>query len=404
MDSMDDRLKSLGFKKAVSIPQYTAQEKVSLETAVGGRNIQNSMGEFVLKETLYPLNYQHGVVTFVEQVTTETINKTAKIRAKSPSLEKLLFIDTETSGLSGGAGTFAFLVGYGRFTAEGFLLSQLVMRDPGEEPAMLLHLINQISGDDIFVTFNGKSFDIPLLQNRLVINRLSMNLREIQHLDMLHISRKLWKHSLDSCALKDLESAILKFERTSEDVPGWMIPDIYFAYLRTGNPGELKEVVYHNAQDIISLAALFIHVTTLLEGSLSPSDVPVEDLIAISRIYWDLGSFETSQKILQATLPRVHRPDQNAIINSSLGRYYKKIGCSHESVKYWQAAANKGDTAACIELAMYYEHTVKNLPVALQWCEKALMVTNNRENSLINKRVLKDLQKRIYRLQHKRSK
>ena len=243
MDSMDDRLKSLGFKKAVSIPHYVAQEKVSLETAVGGRNMQNSMGEFVLKETLYPLNYQHGVVTFVEQVTTETINRTAKIRNESHSLEKLLFIDTETSGLSGGAGTFAFLVGYGRFTAEGFLLSQLVIRDPGEEPAMLLHLINQIGGDDIFVSFNGKSFDIPLLQNRLVINRLSRNLREIQHLDMLHISRKLWKHSLDSCALKDLESAILKFERTSEDVPGWMIPDIYFAYLRTGNPGELKEVV-----------------------------------------------------------------------------------------------------------------------------------------------------------------
>jgi len=403
MDSMAERLKSLGFKKAVSIPPSAAKSDVKLESAVDGKVIRNSLGEFVLKETLYPMNHQHGVVTFHNDFQTETINRTAKITPESPSLERLLFIDTETSGLSGGTGTFAFLVGYGRFSSEGFLLTQLMIRDPGEEPAMLLHLINQINDKDIFVSFNGKSFDIPLLQNRLVLNRLAVKLREFQHMDMLHISRKLWKYSLESCSLKTIENAILKFTRTSEDVPGWMIPDIYFAFLRTGDPSGLKVVVYHNAQDIISLVALFIHVSKLLSGPLSPSVLPVDDLIAISRIYWDLGSYEVSQKILNSLLPRTKTTEQRIVINASLGRFFKKIGHSNEAVQYWQEAAENGDANACIELAMYYEHSVKDCLTALQWCEKGLQAAKNGEKSPANSRYLINIQKRMTRLQFKRS-
>jgi hypothetical protein len=403
MESMSERLKSLGFKKAVSIPPSTAKSDVKLESAVDGKVIRNSLGEFVLKETLYPMNHQHGVVTFHNDFQTETIHRTAKITPESPSLERLLFIDTETSGLSGGTGTFAFLVGYGRFSSEGFLLTQLMIRDPGEEPAMLLHLINQINDKDIFVSFNGKSFDIPLLQNRLVLNRLAVKLREFQHMDMLHISRKLWKYSLESCSLKTIENAILKFTRTSDDVPGWMIPDIYFAFLRTGDPSGLKEVVYHNAQDIISLAALFIHVSKLLAGSLSPSCVPVDDLIAISRIYWDLGSYEVSQKILNSLLPRTKTTEQRIVINASLGRIFKKIGRSNEAVRYWQEAAENGDAAACIELATYYEHSTKDCSTALQWCEKGLQAAKNGEKGSANSRYLINIQKRMTRLQFKRS-
>ena len=403
MESMAERLKSLGFKKAVSISPSTAKSDVKLESAVDGKIIQNSLGEFVLKETLYPMNHQHGVVTFHYDFHTETINRTAKITPESPSLERLLFIDTETSGLSGGTGTFAFLVGYGRFSSEGFLLTQLMIRDPGEEPAMLLHLINQINDKDIFVSFNGKSFDIPLLQNRLVLNRLPVKLREFQHIDMLHISRKLWKFSLESCSLKTIESAILKFNRNSEDVPGWMIPDIYFAFLRTGDPSGLKEVVYHNAQDILSLAALFIHVSKLLAGTLSPSCVPVDDLIAISRIYWDLGSYEVSQKILKSILPRTKTAEQRVMINASLGRFFKKMGHSNEAIQYWQEAAENGDAAACIELAMYYEHSIKDYSTALHWCEKGLQASKNGDKNPASSRFLISTQKRMTRLQFKRS-
>lgn len=402
MDSMSDRLRSLGFRKAGYIPKKDHIDQLTLENAVGGQVVQNSLGEFVLKDTLYPLDYQHGIISLDTEVETGTINRAARINTERPALEKLLFIDTETSGLSGGAGTFAFLVGYGRFTKEGFLLSQVIMRDPVEEPAMLLHLMNQIGREDIFVSFNGKSFDIPLLQNRLVMNRLPMKLREIQHLDLLHISRKLWRRSLDSCALKDLESAILKFERTSEDVPGWMIPDIYFAFLRTGDPSGLKEVVYHNAQDIVSLAALFIHITTLLEKNVAIETVPIDDLIAISRIYWDLGSYETSASILQSTLLHAVDAKQQISVNSLLGKYYKKIGDLQRSQNHWKFAAENGDITAGIELAMYYEHTKKDPSMALEWCEKALVFCNTGENNANNAKYIMDLHKRIKRLQQKR--
>lgn len=402
MDSMSDRLRSLGFRKAGYIPKKDHIDQLTLENVVGGQVVQNSLGEFVLKDTLYPLDYQHGIISLDTEVETGTINRAARINTERPALEKLLFIDTETSGLSGGAGTFAFLVGYGRFTKEGFLLSQVIMRDPVEEPAMLLHLMNQIGREYIFVSFNGKSFDIPLLQNRLVMNRLPMKLREIQHLDLLHISRKLWRRSLDSCALKDLESSILKFERTSEDVPGWMIPDIYFAFLRTGDPSGLKEVVYHNAQDIVSLAALFIHITTLLEKNVAIETVPVDDLIAISRIYWDLGSYETSASILQSTLLHAVDAKQQISVNSLLGKYYKKIGDLQRSQNYWKFAAENGDISAGIELAMYYEHTKKDPSMALEWCEKALVFCNTGENNANNAKYIMDLHKRIKRLQQKR--
>lgn len=396
MDSFTDRLKSLGFRPASAVSKSDQVKRGSLDAVIDGKVVSNSLGDFVIKEMLYPLDYQHGIVFFEKTVVTETINRAARISSETASIEKLLFIDTETSGLSCGAGTFAFLVGIGRFTEKGFLLTQLIMRDPGEESALLLHLLNSISNDTIFVSFNGKSFDLPLLQNRFVLNRLRVSLREFQHLDMLHISRKLWRRSLESCALKDLETAILKFDRSNEDVPGWMIPDIYFAFLRTGDPSSLKDVVYHNAQDILSLAALFLYVTNLLEKNVSLENIPVNDLIAISRIYWELGSVDVSLQILNAILPRIHEQNQVVTVNTMLGTYYKKIKVLDKSVDHWEIAAEKGDISSCVELSMYYEHVLKDYTKALDWCEKAFLCYDN------NGVKKSDLSKRLKRLENKR--
>jgi len=401
MDSLSDRLKALGFKRASSLQPEISEKKLSLQDAIQGRIEQNSLGEFVIKEIRYPLDYQHGNVRLTNRIVTETINRAAKLDNPT-TLKNLLFIDTETSGLSGGAGTFAFLVGVGKFTEEGFLLQQFLMRDPVEESAMLLHLINSIDQDSGFVSFNGKSFDIPLLQNRLVMNRLSYNLRDLPHLDMLHISRKLWRRKLDSCALKDLEIAILNFERTSEDVPGWMIPDIYFEFLRNGDPVRLREVVYHNAQDIVSLAALFIHVTQMLEQNATNEKITMDDLIAISRVYWEIGSLDTSVRILLSSIGRIRNREHKSMVNAMLGTYYKKSGIRPQALAYWSEAAKNGDVNSAIELAMYYEHTVKDASTALEWCN--ICLENSRcGNNSTSSRFNSDLQKRMTRLQMKRS-
>ncbi len=401
MDSLADRLKSLGFKAASTVQKPTSQSYDKLERVISGCEITNSAGSFVIKEQLYPLDYQHGKIRFPAEISTENINRSARIDSPPDTLGRMLFIDTETSGLSGGAGTFAFLIGVGRFQADGFLLQQLVIRDPAEEPAMLLYLSNLVDSNTIFVSFNGKSFDIPLIQNRFILNRFPDRLRELAHIDILHISRKLWRRHLPSCTLKDLEVSIIEFTRSSEDVPGWMIPDIYFEYLRTGNPVGLSDVIYHNAQDIVSLAALFIHISHLLETDQLDREISTNDLIAISRVYWDLGSVEIAVNILQHCKTRKLNTDQYRLVFSMLGRYYKISQHIEEAVKNWEIAANNGDPNAYIEIAKYQEHKNRNISSALEWCEKCKIMLDNEINPPVSMRFREDLEKRIMRLQMK---
>lgn len=401
MDSLSDRLKSLGFKPAVSVAKPASQSREKLETVISGREISNSAGSFVIKEQLYPLDYQHGKIKFPAEISTANINRSARIESRPDALNRMLFIDTETSGLSGGAGTFAFLIGIGRFQAEGFLLQQLIIRDPSEEPAMLLFLSNIIDSETIFVSFNGKSFDIPLVQNRFIINRMPCRLRELDHIDILHISRKLWRKHLPSCTLKDLEVAILEFSRSSEDVPGWMIPDIYFEFLRTGNPSGLSDVIYHNAQDIVSLAALFIHITNIMETEELGQEISTNDLIAISRIYWELGSHEVAWSILQHSKTRQLNREQTSSVFSMLGKFYKNNHDYSEAAKNWEIAANNGDPYACIELAKYKEHIIHDIESALEWCEKCKQTLDKTYNPPISMGFQTELEKRITRLQMK---
>lgn len=404
MDSLTDRLKGLGFKPASSIKSSDRSHQIPLEEVIQGKEIGNSAGAFVIKEQLYPSNYKHGDTLLTNIIATSSINRVAKIEKSSKALERMLFIDTETSGLAGGAGTFAFLIGIGRFLPEGFLLQQLVIRDPAEEPALLLHLSNMIEQDSIFVSFNGKSFDIPLIQNRFIMHRFPVRIRELPHIDILHLARKLWRKYLPSCTLKDLEVAILHFARTSEDVPGWMIPDIYFNYLRTKDTGQIADVVYHNAQDIVSLAALFIHISELMQAETLGTTHSTNDLISIGRIYWDLREFDTAEKVLQICKARKLTQDQKNIVFSMLGQIYKIKQEYEKAVDHWNIAGIEGDIPSCIELAMYYEHKSQDIVEALRWSHYCVALLERNTNSNFNSIHKKDLEKRINRLTLKGSK
>lgn len=404
MDSLANRLKGLGFKPASSVQATEPIGRISLEEAIQGAVVENSVGSFVIKEQLYPYDHIHGDVILSDGISTGSISKTARIEPSNNALDRMLFIDTETSGLSGGAGTFAFLIGVGRFAKEGFLLQQFIMRDPTEEQSMLLHLSNMIDKNTIFVTFNGKSFDIPLIQYRFIINRFPDRIRELPHLDILHLSRRLWRRQLASCTLKDLEDAILHFTRTSEDVPGWMIPDIYFEYLRTNDPKQIADVIYHNAQDIVSLAALFIHISELMQADTIGKEYSIDDLIAIGRIYWDMRDYETAGRIYQACSEKKLNNTQIIAVNSALGQYQKYCQDYVKAVEHWKTAAAIGDMASCVELAMYYEHKIRDVASALQWSELGLSFIAGHENAQNQLRYQKDLEKRITRLKKKGSK
>jgi uncharacterized protein YprB with RNaseH-like and TPR domain len=178
-------------------------------------------------------------------------------QAGTPGIERLsrssfAFIDTETTGLSGGTGTYAFLIGAGRFDGDDFHLAQFFLRDPYEEPAQLAALENFLAPCQAVVSFNGKAFDAPLLNARFTMHGWHSPLLDMSHIDLLHLARRLWRNRLPKRALIDLEAQILGAQRTEEDVPGWMVPQLYADYLRDGNPQPLKSVFYHNSMDILS--------------------------------------------------------------------------------------------------------------------------------------------------------
>lgn len=401
MESLSDRLKSLGFKTASAVQPPQNNNLKSLEEIISADLVTNSQGSFLVRNEFYPYGYQHGSIMFTESFLSERINQAAKLQQSGVPLNSLLFLDTETSGLSGGSGSFAFLIGIGSFTNLGFNLQQFVIGDPAEEAAMLLHFSNIIFPNSVFVTFNGKSFDIPLLQNRLIVNRIPGSIRNNPHIDVLHLSRKLWRGHLPSCSLKELEVEILRTERTDEEVPGWMIPEIYFEYLRTGAAEKISNVVYHNAQDVVSLAALFIHISTLLEKNADLDKFEVSDLISVGRIFFDMNSIEVAEKVFLKCLENSLPVEEKIQTNNLLAKIYKNLHEPQRAVQYWIEAANSGSYDACIELAMYYEHHSKDIRSALSWTAKAGSIIETMTPGSSKQKIRVDLEKRQKRLELK---
>lgn len=375
MPSLLDRLNTLGLKKATEVasPQPKTK-KINMVEAIGAGacSRENQLGNVVIAEKSYPYGYQHGVIAFQDLLKVDTIHKAGRLQNGGDNLKNMIFLDTETTGLSGGTGTLAFLVGMARFDDEGLKLTQLLVEDPSEEPAMLLEFANQTADIDAVVTFNGKSFDMPLLRSRYVLNRLPIPFGEWGHLDLLHLSRRIWRKRLASRSLKDLEQEILHIPRSEDEVPGWMIPEIYFDYLRSGDATQIANVVYHNAMDIVSLAALYFAITQMLDEDLFSNKLHSWDVFAIGQLYEDIGEVTKAISIYEHCLGISEiDPNKKIEINTKLAKLYKRSGNWDKAAALWEINGNNGDVEACIELAKYYEHTLRDVPNAFVWTHLA---------------------------------
>lgn len=251
---------------APSRPVVPARPAVTL---AGGQEEATPFGPCYLIERRYPLDHQHGpwplgALTTVAPDLLAALGGDARLG--SLPHERLVLLDTETTGLAGGTGTYVFLVGLGFLTADtagpAFVVRQYFLRELREERALLHALGATLARFGALVTFNGKSFDWPLLATRYTLARQTLPVAAWPHLDLLHPARRVWKHRLPSCSLGALEAAILGVRRVN-DVPGALIPDLYFRYLRDGDPRPLLPVLAHNEADIVSLAALLIHLGQL---------------------------------------------------------------------------------------------------------------------------------------------
>lgn len=205
--------------------------------------------------------------------------------------ESLVFLDLETTGLAGGTGTYAFLCGIGIAEKEHFKIIQFFLEGPAREKNWLGAIDAIIPSGACLVTYNGKTFDLPLLRTRHILSRSVPVWDQSPHVDLLHHARRLYRGRLESCALGNMERHVLGVERTGEDIPGWQIPALYTEYLRTHDVSKLRGVFYHNRLDILSLAALYCHVAHVLEGETEDG----HDLMRVGNLWESLGDHERAE-------------------------------------------------------------------------------------------------------------
>jgi uncharacterized protein YprB with RNaseH-like and TPR domain len=371
--SLSDKLKSLGVKTGSTLPPKPKPDSHAIDSVVAGSFLPTPRGEVFAAEQTYPSNYIYGEAPLLSSFPFSFISQWANDPAieKLP-LKKLAFLDTETSGLSGGTGTYAFMVGIARFIDEQFVLKQFFMRDPAEEPALLEGIAKFIAPCESLVTFNGKSFDAPLLSTRYRLHQIPIPYKDYSHLDLLPLARRLWRDRLESRALKYLEEHVLGLKRSSEEVPGYEIPWLYFDYLRTGDARPLGGVFYHNAMDVVAMAALLAHINDMLQN---PYDGKVQhglDFIALGKLFEDLGHWDEAARLFERGLESQLNEADFGLAVKRLSILQKKRGDVGEAIRLWETAAKQGHLYAFIELAKHYEHKERDVKSALKWTQSAL--------------------------------
>lgn len=407
MESLSDKLKALGVQLGVSglPPHPSPMSGAAIEEILEGFEDETPSGSTFVVQTDYSLDHCHGIIPLCGNYDLKVIAQWAKAgRLWEVAPQKLVFIDTETSGLAGGTGTFVFLVGLGFLTDQGFRLIQFFLRHPSQEPALLASLARHIAPFDAMITYNGKAFDIPILNARHVLNRIPTPFEKMVHIDLLPLARRLWRNRLSSRTLSDLEYHVLEFERGLEEIPGWMVPQIYLDYLRSRDAGPLAGVFYHNAMDILSLTALF----NLMDGMLAePKEERVphgQDLVAIARLYEDLGHFDKAVELYETGLKKdIPEP----LFLQALKRYallYRRQNQWQEALELWRKAADYSQVDACIEIAKYYEHRQRDIEEALHWSTAALdCLERSQLSPALYRFFASDLQRRLERLKRKKN-
>ena len=279
---------------------------------------------------------------------------------------RILYLDTETTGL-GGSGSVAFLVGMGYLTDVGFEVHQFLMRDYPEEPFLLRHVAAGLGKFDALCTFNGATFDVPLLESRFRMNRMDQACLDLPHLDLLHLCRRLWKLRLGRCNLGRLEEVVLGKPRT-DDLPGSEVPQRYFAYLKTKQEALLQDVLAHNAQDIASLCVLLNHMADLY---LHPEKIAFpEDVYSMGRALERVSHTGPARRCY--TLARTGSMAEEA--SRALAASYRRGGEREEAARIWREmiARRQGGADPYIELAKYEEHVRRNPEAALRLTEQAM--------------------------------
>ena len=316
-------------------------------------------------------------VELLSRTRDKSLSRKTRVALEDPS--KWLFLDTETTGLAGGTGTYAFLIGVAWWEAGGLQIEQFLMRDFTEEYSLLQELAERIKERSVLVTFNGKSFDWPLLENRFAMTRSIAAPKLAAHLDLLHPARALWKLRLGSVRLAELERCVLDARRLGwhrgDDIESAVIPQYYFDYLRGGPAQPIVGIVRHNQLDLRGLAALFCRINAMLSESAEIHEERESlDLFGLSRFFERRGDTGRAHTACAQALAIGLPPDIRPKAQRELALMAKRRGEHERAAEIWEemVASSHEEVHACEQLAIYYERRVKDIPRAIEYAKLGL--------------------------------
>jgi uncharacterized protein len=362
-------------------PSSIRPARYFVEELISGEVVETTAGAHFETEKLYQSHRRHGSmdISSLIEMPDDLLDSLSGGTILRSHPKRWAFLDTETTGLAGGAGTYAFLIGVGNIDEEGFRVRQFFMRDFADERSLLARLTEHLSQFDVLVTYNGKTYDVPLLETRYRMARARPPFARLAHLDLLHGARRLWKLRLDSCRLVDLENQILGLEREG-DLPGEMIPYCYFEYLRTHQAFKLVPIFHHNVMDIVSLACLTAVVPFAFR---SPDGATLRhgaDLVGLARWLTQADRVEEAVSLYRRAVELGLRDDLLFKTMFEIGRLEKKLERYAAALAIYTdlaAARNPYRVPALEELAKYYERRERNYAVALEMTRSALALEDS---------------------------
>lgn len=338
-------------------------------SALGGHWFQSPQGPGYVVESVYEGGHAHGEIVLHRALTLDS----ARLAGQTPDRtlagvapSSFLYVDTETTGL-GGAGAMVFLAGVARFEGSLLKLRQYVLPGPQFEGGLLGGLAEELAAAGALVSYNGKSFDLPLLESRYILSRQRPEFRQLPHLDLLHPNRRLFRDTLDSHRLTRVEVELLGFQREA-DCPSAEVPERYFRFQRTNDPTHILPVLRHNAWDVLSLVALAAHLAGVCEGDGAP--------LFAARAAEYAGDLAEAVRRFEAALaqPRLSRPARLQILEH-LARCTKKLGRHDEAARWWAALVAEPRSRRVlpyVELAKHAEHRERDRGRALHYVDEAL--------------------------------
>jgi uncharacterized protein YprB with RNaseH-like and TPR domain len=338
---------------------------------------------FQFTENPYNLDARYGKISISEGL--DISGDILALLSQDPAFKELdlstaLFFDLETTGLSGGTGVIPFNIGMGYYRDDKFWVAQYFLGELGEEERMIQELSRFLADMDFksVVTYNGKAFDMPLLETRFILYKTPLILSELPHLDFLFPARNLWKHKYESCRLFYLAREVLMTGR-DEDIPSAEIPWRYFQYLKTGNFELIEPILYHNAEDILSLLGVVIMGASLFSSDLEEGDVDAMDFFGAGKVLEKVGEREKAADYFQRALNGSLSEEAGLSKRKRLSFQYKKSQKWKNAVLMWQQMAGSQTPSSDLlfslrELAMYFEHKEKKLLEAQRYAEEGYVI------------------------------